>query len=85
MAVLICSEVINIMKELYLAYIPGFLLKINIQESFEKVLTYCYGMVSHGSPHTVNQFGECEMEENFARSCLIHSVHCSELFKLNVE
>lgn len=73
------------MNKLCLAYIPGFYLKINIQESLEKILTCHYGMVSHTpSPFQHWTDREHEVEENHARSCLF-TVSCFAVFKFNIE
>lgn len=62
-----------------------FLLKINVQESLEKILTYCYRMVSCSTPsYAVKKFRAYEMEETIL-GAIVHSVSCFEVFKLNIE
>lgn len=72
------------MKVLFGIY-SKFLLKINIQESLEKILTYCYRMVSYSTPsYAVKKFRAYEMEETIPGAS-VHSVSCFQAFKLNIE
>lgn len=90
MDVLIRGEMINILKGLYLASFPEFLLKVNIQEHLEKIPSDCsrkWAIFISSPTHApwTNLENEWEKKENHSRSHDVLSISCLEIFKFNIE